>query len=97
MPEDCVGRAEFNALKDEVESIRDEMTESSKILQHIDKKIDVISEKLANTDKIDTLKFSPIEKRIDALEESQKWLRKTIIGEIVAVVSAAIIYAVKNI
>lgn len=96
MPEEFVGRKEFEALKEEVNEIKNSMSENSKLLQEIDKKIDVISEKLANSDKIEALKFSPIEKRIEALEESQLWLRRTIIGEIIAVVVAAIIYAIKN-
>ena len=97
MSEEFVGRKEFEALKEEVNEIKNSMSESSKLLQEIDKKIDVISEKLANSDKVEALKFSPIEQRIEALEESQKWLRRTIIGEIIAVVMAGIVYAIKSI
>jgi len=95
MQEDFVNRTEFNVLKDEVKSIKNEFAESSKILQHIDKKIDVINEKLVNIDKMEELKYSPMEKRIEALEENQKWLRRTTIGEIIGVVTAVIIYVIK--
>ena len=47
------------------------MVESSKTLHSIETKIDVISERLVNSDKIDELKINPIEKRVSKLEENQ--------------------------
>ena len=80
MAEEFVSRTEFNNLKNEVESIKSQLTESSKVLHDIDKKIDVISEKIQNADKIDELKMKPLDKRVGKLEENQSWLWKTIIG-----------------
>lgn len=95
MAEEYVGRAEFNQLKEEVNEIKQEMSESSKLLQAIDKKIDVIDAKIVTADKIDDLKLTPLEKRVDTLEESQKWLRRAIVGGIISIVIGAIVYVVK--
>lgn len=95
MAEEYVSRTEFNQLKEDVEELKQEMSESSKLLTSIDKKIDVINEKIVTTDKVDDLKFKPLEKRVDTLEESQKWLRRTIVGAIITIVIGAIVYVVK--
>lgn len=95
MSDEFVNRFEFDALKDEVNAIKKEMAESNKILQAIDKKIDIINEKIVSSDKIDELKLAPIEKRVDDLEDAQKWLRKTIIGALVAVAIEAIVFVIK--
>lgn len=80
MSEEFVNRIEFNMLKDEVESIKSEMADNSKLLHTIDKKIDVISSKIENSDKMDDLKLQPIDKRVKKLEDGQDWLWKTLIG-----------------
>ena len=96
MVEEYVSRNEFEQLKEEVCEIKQEMAESSKILQAIDKKIDVIDAKIVTADKIDDLKLTPLEKRVSTLEESQKWLRTTVIGGIITVVIAAIVHVLKT-
>ena len=53
--ENFVNRVEFEALKDEVREIKEEMSINSKLLQSIDKKIDVINEKIITSDKIEDL------------------------------------------
>lgn len=78
MSENFVSRNEFNSLKQEVQELKTEMDENKKILVVIDKKIDVITEKIANGEKIDELKLQPIEKRITKLEENHSWLSKTL-------------------
>lgn len=83
MTEEFVNKMEFNILKDEVNKIKKETEESSKLLLEIDKKIDIINEKIITADKIDELKFSPIEKRIRTLEENQSWLWKTVIASVI--------------
>ena len=83
MAEEFVSKIEFNALKEEVNKIKKETEESSKLLLEIDKKIDIINEKIVTADKIEELKFSPIEKRIRTLEDNQSWLWKTIIATII--------------
>lgn len=83
MSEEFVNKTEFNMLKEEVNKIKKETEESSKLLLEIDKKIDIINEKLITADKIDDLKFSPMEKRLKKLEDDQSWLWKTVIGTII--------------
>lgn len=95
MSEEYVSKSEFNILKEEVNEIKQEMAESSKLLQAIDKKIDIIDAKIVTADKIDDLKLTPLEKRVDVLEESQKWLRRTIVGGVITIVIGAIVYVVK--
>ena len=78
MSENFVSREEFNNLKQEVQELKEEVSEYKTLLMKIDKKIDVIGEKIANGEKIDELKLQPIEKRVQKLEENQSWLSKTV-------------------
>ena len=86
MADDFVSRIEFEALKDEVRTIKEEMAESSRLLQSIDKKIDVINEKIVTSDKIEDLKYAPIEKRVKRLEDSNEWIKRTIGATIIGIV-----------
>lgn len=86
MAEDYVSRNEFNNLKEEVQELKEEVGEYKTILTQIDKKIDVISEKIINGEKIDELKLQPIEKRVQKLEDNQSWLSKTLAGTIIGIV-----------
>ena len=99
MSEDNVSRAEFNQLKEEVKAIKNEMAESSKILQAIDKKLDVIDAKMVTAKEIDDLKLNPLQDRIVTLEESQKFLRRTLFttigGGLIAIITEAIIFVIK--
>lgn len=83
---------EFTALKEEVKEIKQDMLESNKILQNIDKKIDVINEKIANSGTITTLRIEPLENRVTKLEDSQMWLRRAVIGGVFAIISEAIVF-----
>lgn len=84
MAEEFVSLHEFNLLKEEVQAIKQEMAENQKLLQVIDKKIDVIFEKISNQDKTDELKMQPLTARVEKLEENQGWLAKTIAATIIA-------------
>jgi len=86
MAEEFVSVHEFNLLKEEVQTIKQEMAENQKLLQVIDKKIDVIFEKISNADKTDELKLQPITARVAKLEENQSWLAKTVAGTIIAII-----------
>ena len=90
MEKEYVDRSEFNQLKEEVNDIRKEMLESQKLLMAIDKKIDIINEKVLTSDKVETLRLQPLERRVDTLEDSQKWLRRTILGSVIAMVFEAV-------
>lgn len=85
MAEEYVKREEFDILKKDVEKIKDEMTENAKTLQSIDKKIDVITERLINADKIDDLKLNPIEKRVSKLEDNLSWVWRAFGGALIAI------------
>lgn len=78
MSEDFVSRNEFNSLKQEVQELKEEVGEYRGLLQTIDKKIDVIGEKINNGEKMDELKLQPLEKRVTKLEENHSWLSKTV-------------------
>lgn len=93
--EEYVSKTEFNVLKEEVNAIKKEMAESAKLLQAIDKKIDIINEKIITADKIDDLKFNPLEKRIKNIEDNQGWLWKTILATIIGIVIKVIVDVIK--
>lgn len=86
MSEEFVSRNEFNSLKAEVQEIKEEVSEYKTLLTQIDKKIDVIAEKISNGEKIDELKLQPLEKRVTKLEENHSWLSKTVAGTIIGIV-----------
>ena len=86
MSEGFVSRDEFNGLKQEVQELKEEVGEYKQLLMQIDKKCDVITEKIANGEKIDELKLQPIEKRVQKLEENHSWLSKTVFATIIGIV-----------
>ena len=90
-----VDRIEFNQLKEEVNDIKKEMAESQKLLLAIDKKIDIINEKIMTSDKVETLRLQPLEKRVDTLEDNQKWLRRTVIGAVLSIVGEAVVFVIQ--
>ena len=91
MSEEFVSRNEFNNLKNEVQELKEEVTEYRSLLQQIDKKIDVIGEKIANGEKIDELKIQPIEKRLQKLEDNQGWLWRLCASIIITGIIGAVI------
>ena len=91
MSEEFVNRNEFNNLKNEVQELKEEVTEYRSLLQQIDKKIDVIGEKIANGEKIDELKIQPIEKRLQKLEDNQGWLWKLCASIIITGIIGAVV------
>ena len=91
MSEEYISRNEFNGLKQEVQELKIEVNEYKGILTQIDKKIDVIGEKIANGEKIDELKIRPIEKRLQKLEDNQGWLWKLCASIIITGIIGAII------
>ena len=90
MEREYITRTEFIALKEEVAELKDNMNEIQKLFQAIDKKIDVIAEKINSGENVTDLKIKPLEKRVFDLEDSQKWLIRAVIGEVIAIVCAFI-------
>ena len=90
MAEEYVSREEFNNLKDEVQEFKKTMltkTENNqRLLQEIDKKIDVISEKIKNADQVDDLKLKSLSEKVTNLEDSKKWIVRTLAGTIAGIV-----------
>ncbi len=78
MAESYVGKEEFNILVKRVDKMEDQNEKNEKLLQEVDKKVDVILEKITNVSKTEDLKLAPIIKRVDELEESKKWLWRAI-------------------
>ena len=88
---DFVIREEFDALKNEVKEIKEEINEYKGLLQQIDKKIDVITERVSNGAKMDELKLQPLNKRVEKLEENQGWLWKLCASIIITGIIGAVI------
>lgn len=86
MSDEFVSKLEFNQLKEKVDKLEQTMENSEKILQVIERKIDVISEKILNSDQKEELKLQPINTRLNKVEDNQSWLWKTVIGSIIAIV-----------
>lgn len=78
MPENFVGKEEFNILVKRVDKMELQNEKNEELLREVDKKVDVILEKLTNVNNSEDLKLAPIIKRIDDLEDSKKWLWRAI-------------------
>ena len=90
MNEEYITKEEFRELKKEVDDLKNNMHEIEKLFQAIDKKIDVISEKILNNDDKTSLKLEPLNKRVTDLEDSQKWIIRAIIVEVIGIVATVI-------
>ena len=97
MSESFVSREEFNSLKQEVQSLKAEMDENKKLLIQIDKKCDVITERIANADKIDELTLKPMNNRIQKLEDTSAWLQRLIAGTIIGIAIKVFFEVAKNV
>lgn len=78
MTENYVGKEEFNILVKRVDKMEEQNEKNEKLLQEVDKKVSVILEKITNASATEDLKLSPIEKRINELEDSKKWLWRSV-------------------
>ena len=90
MDKEFVTRVEFETLAKEVTELKNNMSEIEKLFRTIDKKIDVIAEKINSTENVTELKIKPLEQRVSNLEDSQKWLIRAILGEVIAIVGVFI-------
>ena len=100
--EQYVEKAEFEALKKEVEEIKAEQNKNTDLLHELDKKLDVIIEKIGNSEKNEEIKIKPINTRVDSLEERIKKIEATLtwlwrlIGATVIGVIFDIIFSIKK-
>lgn len=83
MEQNLVTREEFEKLEQKVDRIELSQAENVKILQAIDKKVDVITEKIVSANQIEDLKLEPLDKRVTELEDNKKWLWRTIAGALI--------------
>lgn len=88
-----VGREEFENLKTEVAEIKEDLSKSSELLKNIDKRTDIILEKLDNFDKVSTMQIEPLKKDISKntedikeIKSNNQWLWRTSLGIILSIV-----------
>ena len=91
-----VSREEFDALVEKVNKLEKITDDQTLLLQEIDKKLDVITEKLSSSKTIEELKIRPIEEKVNKIEDNNRWLWRTIVGAIVVILINGII-TIKNI
>jgi iron-sulfur cluster repair protein YtfE (RIC family) len=91
-----VSREEFDALVEKVNKLEKITDDQTLLLQEIDKKLDVITEKLSSSKTIEELKIKPIEEKVNKIEDNNRWLWRTIVGAIVGILINGII-TIKNI
>lgn len=75
MANEFVSREEFENLKKEVTEIKDELGKSGDLLNKIDKKTDIIFEKLDNFSKVSSMQIEPLNKDIKKNAEDIKELK----------------------
>lgn len=90
MEQNFVDRKEFEKLEKKVYDIEETMNNNFELLTKIDKKVDLISERIVSADKIEELKLEPLNERIKKVEDNQSWLWKTsgatILGIIIKII-----------
>lgn len=91
-----VSREEFDALVEKVKKLEEITDDQTLLLQEIDKKLDVITEKLSSSKTIEELKIKPIEEKVNKIEDNNRWLWRTIVGVIVGILINGLI-TIKNI
>lgn len=83
MSEEFVTKLEFEDFKNEVRANR---KDDNKLLTEIDKKVDIIFEKIVNADDKENLKLQPIKESISKLEDNQKWLWRSVGATIIGLI-----------
>ena len=91
-----VSREEFDALVEKVNKLEKITDDQTLLLQEIDKKLDVITEKLNSSKTIEELKIKPIEEKVNKIEDNNRWLWRTIVGAIIGILINGVI-TIKNI
>ena len=88
-----VSREEFENLKLEVAGIKEEVSKSGELLINIDKRTDIILEKLDNFNKISNIQIEPLKKDIikntediKEIKSNNQWLWKTVGTTIIGIV-----------
>ena len=92
-----VSREEFENLKSEVAEIKEEMSKSGELLINIDKRTDIILEKLENFNKVSNMQIEPLKKDIikntediKEIKSNNQWLWKTLASVIIGIIAKII-------
>ena len=83
MEKEYVSQMEFKNLSDRVEKLEAQSEKNETLLLEIDKKVDLIFEKIVNAGDKEDLKFKPINEKITNIEDNQKWIWRSIGGTII--------------
>lgn len=86
MAENFVNKEEFNILTKRVDKMEIQNEQNEKLLREVDKKVDVILEKITNANQTEDLKLAPIDKRLSNVEDNNKWLWRAIVGTIIGLI-----------
>lgn len=86
MAEGYVGKEEFNNLVKRVDKMEEKTEKIQDLMIKVDKKTDVILEKVANSNNFEDLKLQPVVKRIEDLEDNQRYVRRQLFSTIVTVI-----------
>lgn len=101
-----VNKTEFNKLEKKVEKLEEEFDNSRELIQGIDKKVDIIVEKVGSSKEIEDLKLKPLIDRVERLEKENQAIKdkskttwNAVIGGLIGVcfnfISTAILIALK--
>lgn len=97
-----VSREEFENLKSEVAEIKEELSKSGELLINIDKRTDIILEKLDTFNKVSNMQIEPLRKDIikntediKEIKSNNQWLWRTSLGTIIGIVIKIIFDFVK--
>lgn len=91
MSEEFVNKVEFNALKEEVNKIKKDTEESSKLLLEIERKIDIIYEKISKANEISEIKLNQVDNRVTKLENGVSWLWRLCASVIITGIITAVV------
>ena len=85
-----VNKTEFNKLEKKVEKLEEEFDNSRELIQGIDKKVDIIVEKVGSSKEIEDLKMQPLIDRVTRLEQENQAIKdknktiwNTVIGSLI--------------
>lgn len=95
MAENSVSRREFESLKKEVFDLKNSISNNANLLQKIDKKVDIIDERILNANQIEELKIKPISERLKKVEDNQSWIWRTI-GATLIGIAIKVIFDISN-
>ena len=93
MAGEFVSREEFDSLKKEVAEIKEEFDKSTDLLNKIDKKTDIIFEKLDNFSRVSNMQIEPLKKDIEKntedikeIKSNNQWMWRTLASTIIAMI-----------